>query len=161
MDREKRSLTSTIVRVGVTMVGLAAIGILGWAGYKFFTSENRSTFDTSEKLAEYTRKVYAPRSMAEFNDAKAEAVELGIMTEAIANQFFRAYGTELNQADLARTCIVRVTHSTAEYQSDGVEKYMANASLYNTPTSTPMHITIIFSVNSDGIIDRYTITVGA
>lgn len=145
------------------ILGLIVAGSLVWLwGNRTERGEKPGNWTTSDKLVEYTKAVYAPKSMDEFNSAKAEAVELGIMSESLANQFFRAYGTELTEADKARTCIARATHSEKEYQSDGAEKYMVNASLYNTPTSAPIRVTIIFKVNEEtGVIDRYEIIVDA
>lgn len=136
---------------------LAASLMLGLGGC---TPDKLDTDDIADKLKQYTISVYAPRSMDEFKDAKAEAVELGIMTEAVAAQYFRAYADELSEADLARSCLAQATYGEPENQSDGVGKYMVSARLYDSPQASPIKITVLFQVNDDGVIDNYSLTVG-
>lgn len=121
---------------------------------------NLSHSEVCGKLEQYTISVYAPKSMEEFEEAKEEAVSLGIMTESVANQFFAAYGDNLTEVDLARRCFASASHSDADMQSNGVEKYLVSASLYNSATGTPIKITIEFNVNADGVIDSYSLVSG-
>ena len=143
--------------VAVALVVFIGGGLLAWA----IRAERHLTTDqVCKKLEQYTISVYAPKSMDEFNEAKEEAVKKGVMTEAVANHFFKAYGDELNEADLSRTCFASATYGAEDMQSDGQARYMVSANLYNAPGANPIKITIEFMPNKDGVISNYNLTVG-
>ncbi len=141
MGRFKRLL---VVATTAVLLSLTACG-----------PDIKSTADVEDKLKEYMTAVYAPETMQQFRDAKEEST--CIFTEDVKNRFFVAYADELSEADLLRRCEVMTTHGAAENQSDGRERYLVEAYLYETDYSDPIMRYFTFFVNEEGKIDDFMI----
>lgn len=147
-------------RMYTKLVGAVVIILALVLGFLSGCSRQLTTDDVCEKLEQYTKSVYAPKSMEEFEEAKEEAVDLGIMTETVANTFFASYGDTLTEADLARSCFATASYGDKSLQSDGVSKYLVSASLYSVPGENPIKITIMFTVTNSGVINNYSLVTG-
>lgn len=100
--------------------------------------------------------VYAPESMKQFREAKADSEKL--FTSDVTNRFFVAYGDELSEADKLRSCDTVVIHGSAENQSDGKERYLVKAYLYETPKSNAVIKYFTFIMNEEGLVEDFTIS---
>lgn len=109
-----------------------------------------------DKLEEYMQAVYAPESMAQFKEAREDSKQL--FTSNVTDRFFVAYTDELSEADKLRTCDTIVIHGAAENQSDGQERYLVKAYLYETPNSKAVIKYFTFIMGESGLVTDFTIT---
>lgn len=102
------------------------------------------------------RSVYTPKSMEEFNKAK-EKYSGTILTEEVANELYKSNSDELTEKDLARTIDIRVDYSDLKNNSIKDDIYRATINLHYDGNSTKAEI--VFFVNSEGLIYKYTTTI--
>lgn len=102
------------------------------------------------------RSVYTPKSMEEFNKAK-EKYSGTILTEEVANGLYKSNSDELTEKDLARTIDIRVDYSDLKNNSIKDDIYRATINLHYDGNSTKAEI--VFFVNSEGLIYKYTTTI--
>lgn len=114
-----------------------------------------STKQIESTLEEYMQAVYAPQSMDQFNKAKEDSSKL--FTQYVTDRFFVAYGNELTEQDLKRVCETYITHGKAENQSDGRERFLITAYLYPYKGADAEKYNFTFIMNSDGLVDDFTI----
>lgn len=102
------------------------------------------------------RSVYTPKSMEEFNKAK-EKYSGTILTEEVANDLYKSNSDELTEKDLARTIDIRVDYSDLKNNSIKDDIYRATINLHYDGNNTKAEI--VFFVNSEGLIYKYTATI--
>ena len=100
--------------------------------------------DVCSKLEEYVCMAYAPTSAEAFNAAKEEAVELGILTQADADQLFKTYGEVLTENDLNKTCIADCSYSDGSLYPDKRGRHMLSARIYTAKGAEPIELTFVF-----------------
>jgi len=112
---------------------------------------------TKEYLQEYIKAAYSPKTIEEVREAYNSSTGT-IFTDAMAHYFFSgADKQELTDRDLARSISVQISHGNAEYQSDNIERYLADISLYDNITKELIGIRIIFKVDSEGMVYTFNI----
>lgn len=119
-------------------------------------SYNGSVKSMEDRLEGYMQAVYAPKSMKEFRDAKADS--LNYFEKSVSNRFFVAYSADLTEADLERICDTFTVHGYAENQSDGKERYLITAYLYNKKGALPTIKDFTFIIGDNGKVEDFTIT---
>lgn len=142
---------SRTYKILVTIISLALITSV-LAG----CSSQMSTKDVEKTLTQYMQDVYAPKSMEQFKRAKEDSDKL--FTKDVTARFFVSYADELSEADLQRVCETYISHGAAENQSDGKERYLIKAYLYNTKGAEPIIKDFTFIMNDSGKVEDFTIT---
>lgn len=142
-------LRSSKILVVITMLALSISMLTG-------CSTKMSVKEVEKTLTQYMQDVYAPKSMEQFKRAKEDSVKL--FTKDVTARFFVSYADELTEADLRRVCETYISHGAAENQSDGKERYLVKAYLYNTKGATPIIKDFTFIMNENGKVEDFTIT---
>lgn len=116
---------------------------------------NLSVEDKKEKLSEYMQAVYAPKTMGQFYSAKEDS--LSWFNDSVTNRLFVAYTDELSELDKLRSCETIITHGKADNQSDGKERFLVRAFLYESPKSDAVIKYFTFILNDDGNVEDFSI----
>lgn len=120
-----------------------------------FISGCNSVGNREELLRDYMTAVYAPQSMKEFYDAKKDSERW--FTGGVTNRFFVAFSNELSEIDKMRRCETTVVHGKKENQSDGKERYLVKAYLYESPKSNALVKYFTFILDDNGLVEDFTI----
>lgn len=144
MKNVRKRLTAAVM--------LSLIAIYSLSGC---SSGKMSVSEVEDTLEQYMQDVYAPKSMKQFKDAKEDSDKL--FTEGAKNRFFVAYADDLSEEDKQRICETYIKHGEAKYQSDGIERYVITAYLYEMKGATPIVKEFTFYINNDGKVYDFSI----